>query len=205
MLLKLIYCRENEEGLYLWMQSLFIQFPSHPRDHFNWQKTSRLSRNMPQYKAVRPWYFAGIGNVGYQWKNESFSSVMLLKLLSGILEYSNIDTDSFLPLPEIYPFPAISPAFSSTCPRRSFTCKFSQQDPCFQVSVYQLPVCLHIHFPPAASLGAACTPLSGIFSLFLQDSCAWWLSFQEGVSYFFHEWELWKEAQCYGVIQSFLI
>lgn len=66
---------------------------------------------MPQYKTVRSWYFAGIGNVEYEWKIENFSLVMLLKLLSGLLECVNMDIDSFLLFPEIYPFPVISPCF----------------------------------------------------------------------------------------------
>lgn len=65
--------------------------------------------NVPQYKTVRSWYFVGIGNVGYRWKNGKFSFVMLLKLLSGLLECANVDTDSFLLFPEMYPFPVIFP------------------------------------------------------------------------------------------------
>ena len=105
----LLWGEWEEEGLYLWMQSFFTPIPSHERRHFNWCKTTCLRINMPQHKTVRSWYFAGIWNVGYQWKNENFSLVMLLKLLSELLECANMDTDSFLPFPEIYPFPGIFP------------------------------------------------------------------------------------------------
>lgn len=103
----LLWGEWEEVGLYLWMKSLFTLIPSHQRGHFNWHKITCLSINTPQYGTVR--YFAGTGNVDYQWKNENFSLVMVLNLLSGLLECTNMDTDSFLPFPEMCPLPAFFP------------------------------------------------------------------------------------------------
>lgn len=140
MLLEMLYCRENEEGLYLWMQSFFTLILSHQRGHFNWHKTTCLSINTPQDKTVKSWCFASIGNVWYQWKNENFSLKILLKLLSGLPECANLDNDFFFFWFSLKftPCLSISIAFSSILLSRLLFCNL-----CYPVSGF-LPLELYL-------------------------------------------------------------